>query len=101
MPPTTIRTPPALDSFTSLADHQSQTPTSFFGAKPVLHFHTTAARARIPSDQISKLPIFGPADGEAQDEAGNNGDEAADEGFQMETVDVFVSSEYVSSSIFS
>jgi len=32
MLPTTIREAPALDSFTSLADHQSQTPTSFYDA---------------------------------------------------------------------
>lgn len=96
MPPTTIRTAPALDSYTTLADHQSQTPTSFFGAKPVLHFHTTSARALIPKDQASRLPIFGSSDGAAQDtESSNNesGDEAATGGLEEEIVDVFVSSE--------
>lgn len=58
MPPTTIRSAPALDSFTSLEDHQSQTPTSFYGAKPVLHHHIVGAGVLITSDQKSKLPVF-------------------------------------------
>ncbi len=58
MPPTTLREAPALESFTSLAEHQSQTPTSFYSAKPVLHYHAVGARAIVSRDQVSKLPIF-------------------------------------------
>jgi hypothetical protein len=58
MPPNTIRSAPALDSFTSLEDHQSQTPASFYGAKPVLHYHIVGAGVLITSDQMSKLPVF-------------------------------------------
>ncbi|KAI9744145.1 MAG: hypothetical protein M1818_002297 [Claussenomyces sp. TS43310] len=89
MPPTTIRTAPSLDSYTSLSDHQSQTPTSFFGAKPVLHYHATAGRALTGRDQISHLPIFGSSNDSAQ------GDGAAEDSQAsvMESVDIFVSSE--------
>lgn len=60
MLPTTIHEAPALDSFTSLADHQSQTPISFYNAKPVLHAHLTNAYATTPVEegQVPKLPIF-------------------------------------------
>lgn len=88
MPPTTIHSPPALDSFTPLAEHQAQTPTSFFGAKPVLHYHTVGLRAVAPSDNVSKLPIFpqeaGTTDPESQE---NNGATVT------EVVEAFISSE--------
>lgn len=85
MPPTTISSAPPLDSFTPLADHQSQTPSSFYGAKPVLHYHAVGARALSPGDQISRLPFFmGQVDGEA---ASGDGEAAV--------VDAFISSEYV------
>jgi nucleotide-sensitive chloride channel 1A len=85
MPPTTIHTVPSLDSFTALADHQSQTPTSFFAEKPILHYHAIGARVLASRDQISKLPVF--ADGPAPENAGS------EVGTAVETVDVFVSSE--------
>lgn len=89
MPPTTIHAAPPLDSFTTLADHQSQTPTSFYGAKPVLHYHATGTRALAARSQLSKLPIFTPlAEGQggetAEAEAGVN---------SVELVEAFISSE--------
>jgi chloride channel, nucleotide-sensitive, 1A len=60
MPPTTIHTPPDLDAFIPLAEHQSQTPESFYGARPVLHYHAVGLRAVASSSNASKLPIFPP-----------------------------------------
>ncbi|KAM7186965.1 Regulator of volume decrease after cellular swelling domain containing protein [Rhypophila sp. PSN 637] len=54
----TIRTPPSLDDFTPLAEHLEQTPASFYDGKPVLHYHTTGAKAWIPKSQLGKLPFF-------------------------------------------
>jgi chloride channel, nucleotide-sensitive, 1A len=89
MPPTTIHAAPPLDSFTALADHQAQTPTSFYGAKPVLYYHATGIRALAARSQLSKLPIFaavveGQADGTEEAEARAN---------SVEVVEAFVSSE--------
>jgi nucleotide-sensitive chloride channel 1A len=96
MPPTTIHSVPALDSFTALADHQSQTPTSFYGAKPVLHYHGVGVRALISQSQVSKLPIFTSSSDQqstsASVEAGEGSPEAAT---KVEVVDTFVSSKYV------
>jgi len=94
MLPTTIHEAPALNSFTTLDDHQSFTPRSFYNGKPVLHYHAIGVRAQVPKDHISKLPIF------AQTEQVVNGTEAGqdgtDDGNVAEAVDVFVTSEYVS-----
>jgi nucleotide-sensitive chloride channel 1A len=96
MPPTTIHSVPALDTFTTLADHQSQTPTSFYGAKPVLHYHGVGVRALIAENQVSKLPIFASPDGQ---QPPGNALEAAGESSSLvtkvENVDAFISSEYV------
>jgi nucleotide-sensitive chloride channel 1A len=97
MPPTTIRTAPSLDAFTALADHQAQTPTTFYGAKPVLHYHATGTRALASRDQLSKLPIF-PSGADDQSESRLTETEAeagAPERLVVEVVDAFISSEYV------
>lgn len=39
MPLHQLSTAPATDDFTPLREHQEQTPTTFFGAKPVLYAH--------------------------------------------------------------
>jgi nucleotide-sensitive chloride channel 1A len=89
MPPTTIHTAPDLESFTALAEHQSQTPATFYNAKPVLHYHATGARALASQDQLSSLPIFSlPADDQSLPDAENKG-------VVVERVDVYISSESV------
>lgn len=71
---------PSLEDYTTLEDHQSQTPDSFFRApKPVLHLHT---RARVLISTDSEGP---------------EGPEYMD----MDVHDVYVGSEYVSNSIIS
>ncbi|KAK0121488.1 hypothetical protein ONS95_009782 [Cadophora gregata] len=80
MPPTTIRAAPADDTFTSLAEHQAQTPSTFYNAKPVLHYKKNGIRAIASVDQISKLPILAPAEG-------------VDTATTVQTLDVWISSE--------
>lgn len=86
MPLATIHTAPTLNSFTPLAEHQAQTPTSFYSTKPVLHYHALDTRALAAQAQLSKLPIFrqldGPADGEAEQSTNS-----------LEVVEAFISSE--------
>ena len=89
MPPTTIHAAPSLDSFTALAEHQAQTPTSFYGAKPVLHYHATDTRALATASQLSRLPIFAAV---AESQADGTGDAEAREK-SVEVVEAFVSSE--------
>ena len=87
MPPATLRETPALDSFTPLAEHQSQTPSTFFGTKPILHFHSTAVRVLVPRSQLAHLPIFSSAELSTAEEE--------QDGSIVEVVEAFVSSEYL------
>lgn len=84
MPPTTLREAPALGSFTPLAEHQSQTPSTFFSTKPILHFHSTAVRVLVPRSQVTNLPIFSP---------GGTSAEGAENESVVEVVEAFVTSE--------
>ncbi|KAK6218856.1 hypothetical protein QIS74_06065 [Colletotrichum tabaci] len=61
MLPTTIRSSPSLGDFIPIEEHQAQTPETFFGGKPVLHFHLDGAKAWIPASQKGNLAVF-PAD---------------------------------------
>ncbi|KAH8656572.1 regulator of volume decrease after cellular swelling-domain-containing protein [Tricladium varicosporioides] len=88
MPPTTIHNAPPLDSFTPLSEHQSHTPSSFFSAKPVLHFHGVGTRALAAGRHVSKLPIF--ADAPAQSNEAVENDATAP---CVEVVDAYISSE--------
>jgi nucleotide-sensitive chloride channel 1A len=87
MPPITLDSAPALDTFTTLEQYQARTPAVFFNAKPILHYHSRSVRACAPRSQSSKLPIFAQAANEQADEAA--GDNV------VEQMEIFVSSEYV------
>ncbi|KAH8839937.1 hypothetical protein MCOR27_003446 [Pyricularia oryzae] len=82
---TTIHTPPKVDDFTPLAEHQERTPATFFGGKPVLHYHAASATVLVPASQKRSLPIFRTADAAA-------GSDDDTEVTVEQTVDVFVNS---------
>jgi chloride channel, nucleotide-sensitive, 1A len=86
--PVTIRSPPAIEDYTSLDDHQSQTPATFFGGKPVLHYQIAGATALVPESQRRQLPFF-------QDDSTQSAPELLDsqEELVAQKVDVFVNSE--------
>lgn len=85
MLPTTIHAPPSLSDFTPLSEYQSTTPETFHGGKPVLHYHATGAKAWLPKDQQSTLPIF-PADSPVSE--GDSG-----EIISQDDVELFINSE--------
>lgn len=49
---------PKADDFTPLSEHQEQTPTSFFSAKPVLHAHYEAMTLSTAVDQLKQDLAF-------------------------------------------
>ncbi|KAM0434045.1 hypothetical protein ACHAPT_003989 [Fusarium lateritium] len=87
---TTIRTRPSLDDYTPLEEYQSQTPQSFVGGKPILHYHVEGANAQIPKEKCSSLALF-PADSSKKPEGEIVN--ADPEKLVEQTVDVFVNSE--------
>jgi len=95
---TPILLPPKLEEFTALSEHQEQTPTTFFGGKPVLHYHVEGAKAWIAKDQVDKLPLF-PADCRSAPAAPLTGLSDDPENTFEQTVDLFVNSEYVSPAV--
>lgn len=94
MPPTTIHEAPAEDSFTKLEEHQAQTPSTFYNAKPVLHYQSSFVRAVYSKDQVAKLPVFGPgSNGESQSPSAGLTEVSADSSVNVQYVDIWVSSE--------
>jgi chloride channel, nucleotide-sensitive, 1A len=89
MLPTTIRSPPSVGDFTPLEEFQSQTPESFSGGKPILHFYLVGAKASAPKSQSNNLAIFS-SNAPAAESHATNGD--SDPVVERE-VDVFVTSE--------
>lgn len=89
--PTTLRTPPSLDAYTPLADHESRTPASFYEGPPVLHYHTTGARAYVSRENRDKLPWGG--NETTATAAGGEAWPIMGEGMVEQVVDVFVGSE--------
>ncbi|CAK7219058.1 hypothetical protein SBRCBS47491_003715 [Sporothrix bragantina] len=89
--PTTLRSPPSVDSYTPVADHQSRTPASFYDGPPVLHYHTTGARAYVSRENRDKLP-WGGNDTTAEATGGESWP-IMGEGMIEQVVDVFVGSD--------
>ena len=94
MMPTTIRSPPSVADYTPLSEYQSQTPETFHGGKPVLHYHAIGAKAWIPKSQRGNLPFF-PAD-LASEPTGPESSvlNGASEDLVEQAVELFVTSEY-------
>ncbi|KAK4122154.1 glycosyltransferase family 31 protein [Parathielavia appendiculata] len=92
----TVRLPFALSDYVPLSEHQEQTPDSFYDGKPVLHYHTTGAKAWIPRSQLGKLPFF-PADLSSDPTAPENSTLSGQTQETIEQkVDIFVNSRNLS-----
>ncbi|KAI5305505.1 hypothetical protein KEM55_008959 [Ascosphaera atra] len=85
-----LQSPPQSSTFIPLAQHQSQTPASFYDIPPVLHYHASQCRLVAPARELRKLPGLKHGAGEG---AGQEEEEGKD--VVVEGVDVWVTSEYV------
>jgi nucleotide-sensitive chloride channel 1A len=73
---------PKTDDFTPLQEHQEQTPTTFFGSKPIAYAHFTGLSLTAPASQIQQDAAF------AKFNAENEGEDAL-----IKDVDIWVNSE--------
>lgn len=90
MPPTILRSPPSLSDYVPLSEYQSQTPETFHGGKPVLHYHATGVLARVYRSQCDSLAFFSdPSPLSFPEPSVDNPDEKCEQ-----VVDLFVNSEY-------
>ena len=53
-----LGTAPKTEDFTPLQEHQQQTPSTFFGAKPVLYAHYTGLTLSAPVSQLEQDAAF-------------------------------------------
>ncbi|PVI04367.1 hypothetical protein DM02DRAFT_586349 [Periconia macrospinosa] len=53
-----LRSMPKAADFTPLQEHQEQTPSTFFGAKPVLHAHYSGLSLSAPAAQLKEHAVF-------------------------------------------
>ncbi|OIW30327.1 hypothetical protein CONLIGDRAFT_363864 [Coniochaeta ligniaria NRRL 30616] len=89
MPPTILRSPPSVSDYVSLSEWQSQTPETFHGGKPVLHYHATGVLARVYRSQCDSLAFFSnPSPLSFPEPSIDNPDEKCEQ-----LVDLFINSE--------
>ena len=53
-----VSSSPKPEDFTPLSDHQSETPTTFFGGKPVLYAHHAGLTLSIPRSKLQDNPAI-------------------------------------------
>lgn len=82
---------PAVEEFTLLDQHQSQTPESFHHGKPVLHHLARGAKAITQRVKVHRLPFFPSPD------TNGSGEQAATAGAGdvVAEVDVYITSTWV------
>lgn len=78
-----LETAPKIEDFTPLQEHQEQTPSTFFGAKPVLYAHYTNVTLSAPPGQLQQDAVFAKFSTEQDGEA-----------LLAKNVDIYVNSEY-------
>lgn len=86
---------PSLDAFTSLSDHQTQTPGTFFGARPVLHHHSPGAKIVVSRTQYdATTALHEIKNTEVVPSTAQNGHSVEGEDVVILGVDVWVTSKY-------
>lgn len=99
-----LRDPPNAAEFTPLAEHRAATPASFYTGPPVLHYHSDRSKVLILEREVAGNAVLEPllqhaqAAGEPQP---NGHDQSSDAQKVLEEVDVWVTSQYVSTRILS
>ncbi|KAL8870391.1 MAG: hypothetical protein Q9174_003557 [Haloplaca sp. 1 TL-2023] len=95
-----LHSSPSNDQFTPLADHQSQTPASFYSGPPVLHHHSQSAQLSVNSQDLALSPALSAlvpkphsqTNGSTTDPGAADGDDTGHEVF-IPDIDIWVTSE--------
>jgi chloride channel, nucleotide-sensitive, 1A len=85
-----LQTPPSASSFTSLAEHQSRTPQSFYDGAPVLHYHSSRCKVVVLESDLAASHALNSLRGGISNVNGSSNEGAE---IVLESVDVFVASE--------
>lgn len=85
----TIGQAPSIADFELLSEHQSRTPGTFFGGKPILHLHSPASKIRIHAADLASQPDFTAL-------TANNGSHSDAEVVEISSLEVWVTSQSAS-----
>ena len=87
---------PTISSFTSLDQHQSQTPESFYSGPPVLHYYSANAQLLAFESELTSSPALSRLTDPARTNgSATNGDtENHNQEVVLHGVDIWVTSEY-------
>lgn len=93
---------PEPTSFVPLAEHQSRTPESFYNGPPILHHVSERCKAVTSEGELRACPALAGLRNGGRSSSGGSGNAAAeaeddDKDVVVDEVDVWVTSEYVSS----
>lgn len=80
-----LSTPPTVEDFTPLEEHQQQTPSTFFGAKPVLYAQHSGLTVSAPTNQLSEDAAFSKFHSTRDEQS---------EDLLLRNVEIWVNSEY-------
>jgi nucleotide-sensitive chloride channel 1A len=58
MPFVLVTEAPKTEDFTPLSEHQSQTPVTFFGSRPVLHHHAPDAKLAVRKSEYEQHDVL-------------------------------------------
>lgn len=81
-----LATAPKADDFTPLQEHQQQTPSTFFGAKPVLYAHHAGFTISAPKSRLQSEDAFAKFSSEPEG--------ASEDDVLVNNVEAWVNSEY-------
>ena len=84
---------PQESAFVPLAEHQSQTPESFYSGPPVLYYRSKAARFVITTEDAERIPAISKLTDAAKEQWQADFVEDDQGGLMVETVDIWVTSE--------
>lgn len=84
---------PAVNQYTSIEEHQAQTPGTFFGGKPVLHYHSLGALLSIERDALENNPAFSGLRSATVHTEGHVNGNSATEQIHIRNIDIWVTSE--------
>ena len=86
---------PTVDSFTPLSEHQSQTPGTFFGGKPVLHCHSPTTNLVVSLAQYEQTSALHELSTAPQNQGGSNtrpNEASTEDDVVISGIDVWVTS---------
>ena len=86
-----VEVAPKVEDFTSLSEHQEETPNVFFGSRPVLYLYSVKAKLLVSRSQFDETPVLKKLIGAAAEPEAQDGSDEV----MLSNIDIWVSSQSV------